>query len=82
MYRLIKECVEVEQGLYADLLIDGESVELAIAPNGVQPVYLIPIDELSSCSSEKYERKKMCMASYKVFELYDDYCKWFNQNVN
>jgi hypothetical protein len=82
MYRLIKENVEVEQGLYADLLMDGDSVELAVSPGPEPTIYLIPMDELVQCAGANYERGKMCRASYKVFEQYNDYCKWFNQNVN
>ena len=82
MYKLIAECVEVESGLYADLLMDGDSVELAIAPNGVQPVYLIPIDCLTANSKEGFDPGQMRGDSYKVFKTYADYCKWFNQNVN
>lgn len=82
MYRLIKENVEVEQGLYADLLMDGDSVELAVSPGPEPTIYLIPMDELVQCAGANYERGKMCRASYKVFEQYNDYCKWFNQNVS
>lgn len=81
MYRLIAEDVEVELGLTADLLMDGDSVELAVSPGPEPTVYLIPLDELVQCAGANYERGKMCRASYKVFEQYNDYCKWFNQNV-
>ena len=81
MYRLIKEAVEVEPGLCADLLVDGESVELAIAPHGAQPVYLIPIDCLTANSKEGFDPGQMRNDSYRVFNTYADYCKWFNQKV-
>ena len=85
MYRLVAESIEVENGLYADIIKDvqyEDDIELAMSPGPEPTIYLIPLDELVQCAGANYERGKMCRASYKVFEQYDEYCKWFNQNVN
>lgn len=82
MYRLIKENVEVEQGLYADLLMDGDSVEMAVSPGPEPTIYLIPFDALVANARDGYDFGQMRNDSYKVFNTYADYCKWFNQNVN
>lgn len=82
MYRLIKENVEVEQGLYADLLMDGDSVELAVSPGPEPTIYLIPMDALVANAKDGYDFGQMRNDSYKVFNTYADYCKWFNQNVS
>lgn len=85
MYKLIAESVEVESGLYADIIKDvqyEDDIELAISP-GVEPtIYLIPLDKLTANSKEGFDPGQMRNDSYKVFNTYADYCKWFNQNIN
>ena len=84
MYRLIAESIEVESGLYADIIKDvqyEDDIELAISP-GIEPtIYLIPLDKLTANAKENYDAGQMRNDSYKVFNTYDEYCRWFNQNV-
>jgi len=84
MYRLIAESIEVESGLYADIIKDvqyEDDIELAISP-GIEPtIYLIPLDKLTANAKENYDACQMRNDSYKVFNTYDEYCRWFNQNV-
>ena len=84
MYRLIQEQAPIEDGLYADILSDlayGEDIELVICPYGMQPLYLIPLDKLTANAKEGFNHEQMRNDSYKVFNTYDEYCRWFNQNV-
>ena len=84
MYRLIQEQAPIEDGLYADILSDlacGEDIELVICPYGIQPLYLIPLDKLTANAKEGFDHEQMRNDSYKVFNTYDEYCRWFNQNV-
>lgn len=84
MYRLIQEHAPIEDGLYADILSDlayEDEIELAICPHGVQPIYLIPLDRLTANAKENFDHEQMENDSYKVFNFYEDYCRWFNTNV-
>ena len=84
MYRLIQEQAPIEDGLYADILSDlayGEDIELVICPHGMQPLYLIPLDKLTANAKEGFDHGQMRNDSYKVFNTYDEYCRWFNANV-
>lgn len=84
MYRLIQEQAPIEDGLYADILSDlayAGDIELVICPYGMQPLYLIPLDKLTANAKEGFDHGQMRNDSYKVFNTYDEYCRWFNQNV-
>lgn len=84
MYRLIQEQAPIEDGLYADILSDSayaDDIELVICPHGIQPLYLIPLDKLTANAKEGFDHGQMRNDSYKVFNTYDEYCRWFNQNV-
>lgn len=83
MYRLIKEQELVEDGLFADILFNltyGD-IELVICPHGIQPLYLIPLDKLTANARENFDHGQMRNDSYKVFNTYEEYCKWFNERV-
>lgn len=84
MYRLIQEQAPIEDGLYADILMDmasREEIDLAICPYGVQPIYLIPLETLSANAKENFDPGQMRNDSFKVFNTYKEYCQWFNTNV-
>lgn len=84
MYRLIQEQAPIEDGLYADILMDmafREEIDLAICPYGVQPIYLIPLEMLSANAKENFDPGQMRNDSFKVFNTYKEYCQWFNTNV-
>lgn len=86
MYRLIQEQAPIEDGLYADLLMDvspsfGGEIDLAICPHGMQPIYLIPLETLTANARENFDHAQMRNDSFKVFNTYDEYCRWFNANV-
>ena len=84
MIRLIAEQIPIEEGLYADIITDvryEDDIELVICPHGMQPLYLIPIDKLTANAKEGFDHGQMQNDSYKVFNTYDEYCRWFNQNV-
>lgn len=84
MIRLIAEQVLIEEGLFVDILTDvqyEDDIELVICPHGMQPLYLIPIDKLTANAKEGFDHGQMRNDSYKVFNTYDEYCRWFNQNV-
>lgn len=84
MYRLIQEQAPIEDGLYADILSDlayAGDIELVICPHGMQPLYLIPLDKLTANAKENFDPGQMRNDSYKVFSTYDEYCRWFNQNL-
>ena len=74
--------MEVEQGLYADLLMDGDSVEVAISPGIAPTVYVIPLDKFVENARRGYDEDRMWEDSYHTFYTYENYCKWFNKNVN
>lgn len=84
MYKLVAESIEVESGLYADIIKDvqyEDDIELAISP-GVEPtIYLIPLGKLTANAKEGFDHGQMRNDSYKVFNTYEDYCRWFNTNV-
>lgn len=84
MIRLIAEQIPIEEGLYVDILTDlqyEDDIELVICPHSMQPLYLIPIDKLTANAKEGFDHRQMRKDSYKVFNTYDEYCRWFNQNV-
>lgn len=84
MYRLIQEQAPIEDGLYADILSDsacGDDIELAVAPHGRQPIYLLPLDKLTANAKKNFDPGQMRGDSYKVFNTYAEYCRWFNTNV-
>ena len=86
MYRLIQEQATIEDGLYADLLMDvspsfGGEIDLAICPHGIQPIYLIPLETLTADAKQNFDHGQMRKDSFKIFNTYDEYCRWFNANV-
>ena len=84
MYRLIVEQAPIEDGLYADIIKDvqyEDDIELAIQPRYNGLIYLIPLDKLTANAKEGFNHEQMRNDSYKVFNTYDEYCRWFNQNV-
>ena len=84
MYRLIAESIEVESGLYADIIKDvqyEDDIEIAVSPGPEPTIYLIPLDKLIANAKEGFDHDQIRNDSYKVFNTYDEYCKWFNQNV-
>lgn len=82
MYRLIQEQAPIEDGLYADILMDMASslnnIELAVCPYGIQPIYLIPLDKLTANAKEGFDTGQMRNDSHKVFNTYEEYCRWLN----
>lgn len=88
MFTLIAEAQEVGNEMYADVLKDERNeIFLAVeidVPAGLgfhQDVAIVHISNLSNVVKNANDLESVRGYSYKLFEDYAKYCKWYGYNV-